>query len=375
MNIAIFSPIEVLPVRGGAQTRIFNIAKTMADMGENVYLVQNSKSRDLARLGNLNILGFPLAPWALPGCSYVLDRFTFAKKFGNIPVKIDVIQCEFPSIFPWAYIAKRFHGNPPIVLDEHGVESKFAREVYFNRPSLLVRAYIFLSESAAANLSTHIFTCSTVDSRQLSRIYKVPERKITEIPNAVGKEFFEDVRQHQFEKRTILFVGGFKHPPNYYGAQAVLDTILPYVAKRDSDVQFVFIGEEPPSWLASSENVKVLGHVPDVRPFIKGADICISPIFHGSGTRLKILEYMALGKPVISTSKGAEGIEVTNNLDIVLENNLETFSEHIVSLLQDKDRCERLGTNARRLVEENYTWDRVCERAIEVYRKLSRDRH
>jgi len=374
MNIAILSPMEVLPIRGGAQTRIFNLAKTMSDMGENVYLVHNSKSKDVTRLGNLNILSFPLAPLTLPGCSYVFHQLVFAKNFGNIRGKIDVVQCEFPSSFPWAYLAKRLHGNPPIVLDEHGVEIKFAREVYFDRPGLLVRARTLLTEGAAVNLSNHIFTCSTVDASQLSRIYKLPESKITEIPNAVGKEFFEDVRRHEFEKPTILFVGGFKHPPNYYGAKAVLDTILPYVTEREGDVQFVFIGEEPPSWLLGTDHVKVLGRVPDVRPFIKGADICISPIFQGSGTRLKILEYMALGKPVISTSKGAEGIEVTNNFDIVIEDDLERFSEHVLSLLRDKQKAELLGVNARRLIEQNYTWQRVCERAIDVYRKLFQTR-
>jgi len=368
VNIAILSNLEIFPLSGGAPNRIFNIAKTLADMGQNVYLISRTSSINVAKLGNLNLVGFQFPRIRFIGT--IAQNISLAKALRRIDVKFDILQCEFPYLFLGAHFAEQLRGNPPLVLDEHGVEINFVREVYFKKPNILLKAYVFLSELAAVKLSAHIFTCSKVDSAHISRIFKVPTSKITDIPNGVNKEFFTEIEPHKFEKPTILFLGGFKHPPNLYGARAIKDIIIPRVIRKKRDAQFVFIGQEPPAWLSNTDNIEVLGYVPDVRPFIKGAHVCIAPIFQGSGTRLKILEYMALGKPVISTSKGAEGIEALNNRDIVIEDDMRKFSDRIVDLLRDTAEADRLGLNARKIVEEKYTWEKVCEKAMKVYQEL-----
>jgi len=372
VNIAIVSPVEIFPINSGAPNRIFNLAKTISDMGQNVYLIFNSKTVEAKKLDNLNLLSFPFPHVRFIGT--IAKNLNVAKALSKIDGKLDIIQCEFPSLFLGAYFAKKLRGNPSLVLDEHGVEINFVQEVYFKKPGILRKAVVVLSEFAAVKLSTHIFTCSRVDSEHISRIYKVPASKITDIPNAVGAEFLSEVEPHKFEKPTILFLGGFRHSPNLYGARAIKDVIMPLVIQKGKDAQFVFIGQEPPSWLSNTENIKVLGYVPDVRPFIKGAHVCIAPIFQGSGTRLKILEYMALGKPVVTTSKGAEGIEAQPNIDIIIEDDMQRFSARIVELLRDTTKAERLGLNARKLIEESYTWEKVTQRAIEVYHRLQRSR-
>ena len=368
MNIAILSNLEIFPPSGGAPNRIFNIAKTLADMGQNVYLIFRTSSIKVTKLGNLNLLGFPFP--RVRFLDTIAQDISLAKALRRIDAKLDILQCEFPYLFLGAYLAKKLRGSPPLVLDEHGVEINFIREVYIKKPSILSKASVFFSELAAVKLSTHIFTCSKIDSAHISRIFKVPASKITDIPNGVNKEFFTKIAPHKFEKPTILFLGGFKHLPNLHGARVIKDAIIPEVIRKERDAQFVFIGQEPPSWLSNTDNIKVLGYVPDVRPFIKGAHVCIAPIFQGSGTRLKILEYMALGKPVISTSKGAEGIEALNNRDIIIEDDMQKFSDRIVDLLQDTAEADQLGLNARKIVEEKYTWEKVCEKAMQVYQEL-----
>lgn len=373
MNIAILSNLEIFPLSGGAPNRIFNIARTLADMGQNVYLVSRSKSAGVTKLGNLNLVGFQFSDRRL--IRTVAQNTRLARAIRKIDVRLDILQCEFPYVFPGAYLAKHFRGRPPLVLDEHGVETNFVREVYFTKPGTVLRSYVFFSELAATRLSSHIFTCSKVDSEQISRIYKVPTSKITDIPNAVNKEFLLDVAPHKFERPTVLFLGGFRHPPNLYAAKAIQDAIAPRVIDRERNAQFVFVGQEPPPWLSNTDSVRVLGYVPDVRPLIKGANVCISPIFQGSGTRLKILEYMALGKPVVSTMKGAEGIEITNGRDIIIEDDMERFSDRIVDLIRDTAEADQLGLNARKIVEKKYTWEKVCESAMTVYQELCSRSH
>lgn len=371
MNIAIFSHMEIFPIDGGAPNRIFHLAKAVSAMGENVYLILNSRNEYTKKIGNLTILRCPYSKSKLPKLHYIFSRLNLVKEFKKIDKEIDIIQCEFPYIFHWAYLAKLYR-NTPIVLDEHGVETIFIREIHC-RPDILSKTSVFLRELTAVKLSSHIFTCSKVDLEQLSRIYRITKNKITEIPNAVNQGFFEEIAPYDFKKPTILFLGGFTHPPNCHAAKLIIKDIMPQVIEREKDVQFVFIGHDPPAWLKNTDHLKILGYVSDVRPFIKGADIGIAPILHGSGTRLKILEYMALGKPVISTSKGAEGIEVVNDDNIIIENNIPSFSNHIISLLCDQVKANKLGENAKKLIKEKYTWEKVAIKAIEVYKKLISD--
>ena len=369
LNIVFFSGIQIFPINCEGASRVFHLAKTISDMGENVYLITNSKNGGAKRIDNLNMLGCPFVKGKLPILSRNLSRLNLVREFNRIGGKIDIIQCESPAVFVNACLASLYH-NAHIVLDELGVEIDLIRDVYFSKPNMIKKASVLFTEFASVKLSSHIFACSQVDAERISRIYKVKGDKITEIPNAVNSGFFEEIEPYRFEKPTMLFLGTFKHPQNCYAAKIAKEIILPRVLKEEKSVQFAFVGQEPPAWLENTEGIKVLGFVPDVRPFIKGADICIAPILHGSGTRLKILEYMALGKPVISTSKGVEGIGVVNNENIIIEDDVERFSSHIVSLLHDTVRADKLGEKAIRLIQEKYTWEKVCAKAIEVYRKL-----
>jgi glycosyltransferase involved in cell wall biosynthesis len=132
---------------------------------------------------------------------------------------------------------------------------------------------------------------------------------------------------------------------------------------------FIIVGINPPK-IPYPHNVKRTGYLPDVRPVLAGADICIAPICSGSGTRLKILEYMAMGKPVISTSKGAEGIDYTHGLNIVIEDEIERYPEIIHQLVADETRCSDLGRNALKLVREKYDWQIYRKSLEKIYQDM-----
>jgi glycosyltransferase involved in cell wall biosynthesis len=141
-------------------------------------------------------------------------------------------------------------------------------------------------------------------------------------------------------------------------------TIAPTSPKN---YQFTIAGKNPPS-IAHPGNVQFTGYVADIRVIIAEADICIAPIRSGSGTRLKILEYMAMGKPVIATSKGAEGIEYTDGLNIIIEDTIEKYPEVIQALLDDEMRRSTLGREAVKLIKEKYDWDLYRKPLEKIYR-------
>lgn len=118
------------------------------------------------------------------------------------------------------------------------------------------------------------------------------------------------------------------------------------------------------------DNVLIMGYVDDIKREILNSDLCIAPLEHGSGTRLKILEYFAMGKPVISTSKGAEGIEYTPRKDIIIEDDIHKYPQIIETLIDDEKEKGRLGRNAKTLIKDKYDWKIYEKPLFKVYEEL-----
>jgi len=169
-------------------------------------------------------------------------------------------------------------------------------------------------------------------------------------------------------------MGKLSYKPNTFGIFNYLTEVHPIVKRHIPQVKLYIAGIGCPSWLKKEllkdNSVVLLGFVEDVRPYIKGADVCIAPLQAGSGTRLKILEYMASSKPVVSTSIGSEGINVTNNKNILIEDNWEDFAHKVVEVLKNKQLSQYIGDNARDLVEVEYDWKIIVDNQVRVYKNL-----
>ena len=114
----------------------------------------------------------------------------------------------------------------------------------------------------------------------------------------------------------------------------------------------------------------VTGRVEDVQPFYQQSSVCVIPLRAGSGTRLKILEAMALGRPIVSTSVGAEGIDITDGDNILIGDDPQTFASHIVHLLQDQAAWQRITTQARQFAVDNYDWDSITDKLLKTFDSL-----
>ena len=150
--------------------------------------------------------------------------------------------------------------------------------------------------------------------------------------------------------------------PNEDGVAYFVEKILPLIRREIPEVAFWAVGRRPPRRLQSlaSDSVVVTGAVEDIRPYLAKAALCVVPLRSGSGTRIKIFEAMAMGKAVVSTSMGAEGLPVRHGENIILADDPADFARQVVDLLRDPPRRQRLGHAARQLVEESYGWPAVA---------------
>jgi glycosyltransferase involved in cell wall biosynthesis len=160
----------------------------------------------------------------------------------------------------------------------------------------------------------------------------------------------------------MAFTGTMDWMPNEDGVVYFVDKILPLIHSELSAAAFWAVGRRPPRRVQAlaSGHVVVTGAVDDIRPYLGKAAVCVVPLRSGSGTRIKIFEAMAMGKAVVSTTMGAEGLPVHHGKDIVLADDPADFARQVVELLRDPQRRAQLGCAARQLVEENYGWPSVA---------------
>jgi glycosyltransferase involved in cell wall biosynthesis len=168
---------------------------------------------------------------------------------------------------------------------------------------------------------------------------------------------------------TLVFNGALTYSANYDAMRYFLNEIYPLIQQQEPDVSLTITGSTSRvnlSDLRSDESVHLSGYVDDVRPLVAGAWACVIPIRQGGGTRLKILEAMALGTPVVATSKGAEGLDVTPSRDILIADEPAEFAVQVVRLLHDPALREQMATNARRLVEQRYDWAQIGQCFVDL---------
>ncbi len=199
-----------------------------------------------------------------------------------------------------------------------------------------------------------------------------PELDIAVVPHGVDVENFS-FSGHEEMQKAIVFVGNYLHYPNVDAVLHFHSDIWPLLKSRLPEIKFYVVGQGPPPEvqnLSQDKAITVTGRVDDVRPFLKKGRAFICPVRLGGGFRGKILEAMSIGRPVVSTSLGAEGVPAHQRENIILADNPEDFARGVVELMTDDRLFERIRTNARKLVEEKYSWEKGVEVMEQVLEKM-----
>lgn len=193
------------------------------------------------------------------------------------------------------------------------------------------------------------------------------------IPNGVDVEYYvpsEGVCSKPLAEQSVVFTGKMDFRPNVDAALWFADEILPPLRRNLPLAHVAFVGQKPAPQITSLANrpgIEVTGWVPDTRPYISDAAVYVVPLRMGGGTRLKVLEAMAMGKAIVSTSRGVEGIACRDGREVIIAERAEAFAAAIVSLMRDPSRARELGMNARQLAVSSYDWRLLIPKFEEVY--------
>jgi polysaccharide biosynthesis protein PslH len=287
----------------------------------------------------------------------------------------DVIVCDFifaAGIIPW-------ETRCPKVLFTHNVEAMIWKRHYQVARNPIWKAVCWREQLAIARAerlyleqADHVVTVSDIDRDFFTRF--IDASKMTVIPTGVDLEHFRP-SPGQGKPNLLVFTGSMDWLPNEDGVFYFIEEILPRIRRDIPETTVWIVGRRPSLRLetlaAKSQGVRVTGWVEDVRPYVHDASVYIVPLRVGSGTRLKIFEAMAMGKAVVSTSIGAEGLPVQDGKNIILADKPEEFARAVVTLLKDSVARGELGRAARQLVEREYSWACVAARFDAVLRTMA----
>lgn len=264
----------------------------------------------------------------------------------------------------------------PIVLNAHNVEHRLLEARVGVEPRMAARAYLRTQvsrlrrfEHAACQRASTILACSEDDAGQLRQM--APSTPVHVVPNGVDLQYNQPddtaVRTGQ-----LVFVGQMGWFPNRDGTEWFLADILPRILQQRADTRFVLVGKHAGLAVPNGvrEHVELAGFVPDVRTPVRASAVYVVPLRAGSGTRLKVLEAMALGKAIVTTRIGAEGIDLEPGRDALFADDAEGFARAVVSLLDEPAKAAQLGSAARTAAERHYGWAAIGRSMLDVYAHL-----
>ena len=311
--------------------------------------------------------------------SYHAERFIsedFKKRLAEVLDKeqFDVVQLEVLFMAPYVETIRQ-HSKAMIVLRAHNVEHKIWERIAKDTKSPLKRWYInhlakTLKEFELNALET-VDGVAAITRKDAAFFRKYCSKPVIDIPFGVYPEQFDP--KYEIEgKPKFYHIGSMNWMPNEEGIRWFVDEVLPKTVEKVPDFVYHLAGRSMPEWLTSMKNphVDVVGEVPDAKEFVTNHDIAIVPLLSGSGIRIKIIESMALGKTVITTRVGAEGILYDEEVNIIIAENKAKMVEAIRSLNENPETAVRIGQAARKLVEETYDNRKIIARLLMFYEQI-----
>ena len=265
----------------------------------------------------------------------------------------------------------------PVVLNAHNVEHQLLQtRITIERRAWAQRFFVGQAarlrrfEQAACIRADAVLACSRDDAVELRGL--APTTPVHVIPNGVDLDANRPADDAPTSPGQMVFVGQMGWFPNRDGVEWFMHDVLPRIVARRPDARFVVVGKSQGLTVpdAVADKVELAGFVPDLRPVVHRAGIYVVPLRAGSGTRLKVLEAMALGKAIVTTRVGSEGIALEEGVSARYADDADAFANAVVDLMGRPGEVARLGREARAQAERHYGWDAIGRDLLAVYARL-----
>ncbi|MEY4589421.1 MAG: hypothetical protein RL497_1497 [Pseudomonadota bacterium] len=316
-----------------------------------------------------------LSPWKTYTMEWLQSR-EYKKAVNNLINNnhYDIIHVDTISLIPHIKNIK----NIKISLTHHNIESDMLIRRSKNETNLIKSCLFFYEGIKLKKIEREIcrkadinITCSTLDSNRLANI--VPGCKCIDIPNGVDLAYFKPISGKK-NAQSLVFAGGLAWYPNLAAMTFFLKSIWPNLTQELPDISMTIIGRSPPDWMKEMQNtypkLKIAGFVDDVRPYIDAATLYICPINDGGGTKLKILDALAMGKAIIAHPIACEGIDVENNKNIIFAETADQYIYEIKKIINSPEKIKKISDGALKLAHEKYDFVSIGIKLSSIYENL-----
>lgn len=312
--------------------------------------------------------------------SYHVQRFIskdFDKKLIEILNKntFDIIQLETLFITPYIYTIRKF-SKARIVLRAHNIEYLIWERVAKSCKNPLKKFYLKHLSKTLKNYEIQALEkydgIASITKKDAEDLRNMGSKKaVIDISFGIDIEKFE-IDNSKTEFPSLFHIGAMNWIPNEEGIKWFLENAWTKIHSEFPELKFYLAGREMPQWFYKTKfpNVEVIGEVESASEFINSKSVMIVPLLSGSGIRIKIIEGMAMGKTIISTSIGAEGINYENGKNILIANTAEDYLNAVRKCVEDKDFTENIGKNARDLIDKHHDNKKIIERLSMFYQDI-----
>ncbi len=289
--------------------------------------------------------------------------------------EFDLIQCEGLYFGPYLDVIRKY-SKAPVVMRAHNVESEIWERVADETANPLKKHYLRMQvkrlqqyERAQLNRYNAIATITARDAERLKQMGATVPMFVH--PSGIDLERYTLNGGEPAKPQVVGFIGSLDWLPNLEGVRWFLKEVWPRVLQQEPHAIFNIAGRNMPASIENLQQrgVEVAGEVPDALAFMQQQQVLVVPLFSGSGMRIKIVEAMALGKCVLSTSIGAEGIAITDGDNLLLANDAESFAVQLIELMRQPETVARVGSQARASIEREYDNRALSEKLLAFYQK------
>ena len=314
--------------------------------------------------------------------SYHVERFIspmFTKKLVETlqKEKFDIVQIEMIYMAPYIETI-RSNSDAMIILRAHNVEhliwDRIARKTIFPPKKWYLNHLVKTLKKYEMSVLDEVDGIAAITYRDAAFFRGKTSTPVIDIPYGVNPDDFVPSYEVK-DKPNFYHIGSMNWMPNEEGIKWFLNNVWGEFVKKEPDAQLYLAGRHMPQWLKKTkkQNVHIIGEVEDAQEFIRENDIAVVPLLSGSGIRIKIIESMAMGKTVITTMIGAEGIQYSEYENIIIADSASKMVETMRKMRKEPKEAERIGQNARKLVEYIYDNKKIIDRLLIFYDEVGKD--